>query len=82
MTGFAPVREARLRPEFAELYPGIEPSVWYTAATIAEHLLVRLVHQEAERRPPRVLDARHFDFRGSDGLPPGPRPTLGARSTD
>jgi hypothetical protein len=82
MTGSPPVREARLRPEFAELYPGIEADVWYTAATIAEHMLVRLVHQVARELPPRVLDPRHFDFRGSDSLPPGPRPTLGARSTD
>jgi hypothetical protein len=82
MTGSRPMREARLRPEFSELYPGIEPDVWYTAATIAEHRLVRLVHQEAGHLPPRVLDPRHFDFRGSDSLPPGPRPTLGARSTD
>ncbi|MFL5496554.1 MAG: hypothetical protein ACJ8DC_19375 [Gemmatimonadales bacterium] len=82
MAGSPAVREARLRPEFAELYPGVEPDVWYTAATIAEHMLVRLVRQDAEQLPPRVLDASHFDFRGSDGLPPGPRPTLGARSTD
>jgi hypothetical protein len=82
MTGSPPVREARLRPEFAGLYPGVEPDVWYRAATIAEHMLARLVHQDAVRMPPRILDSHHFEFRGSDGLPPGPRPTLGARSTD
>jgi hypothetical protein len=82
MTGSLPVREARLRPEFAALYPGVQPDLWYTAATIAEHLRVRLAHQNAEQLPPRVLDAQHFDFRGSDSLPPGPRPTLGARSSD
>ena len=82
MTDSPPLREARLRPEFAELYPGVEPDVWYTAATIAEHMLVRQRHQDAEPVRPRVLDPRHFDFRGSDSLPPGPRPTLGARSSD
>jgi hypothetical protein len=82
MTASFPVREARLRPEFADLYPGVEPDVWYTAATIAEHMLVRLMHQDTERLPPRMLDPQHFEFRGSGGLPPGPRPTLGARSTD
>jgi hypothetical protein len=82
MTGSAPLREARLLPEFAELYAGVEPGVWYTAATIAEHMLLRLSQQDAEPLPPRILDPRHFDFRGSDSLPPGPRPTLGARSTD
>ena len=82
MIGSPPVREARLRPEFAELYPGVEPDVWYRAATIAEHMLARLMHQDAVRLPPRILDSHHFEFRGSDGFPPGPRPTLGARSTD
>ena len=32
-----PLREARLRPEFASRYPGVEAGVWYTAATLAEH---------------------------------------------
>jgi hypothetical protein len=82
MADVPPVREARLRREFAELYPGVEPDLWYTAATIAEHMLVRLRQQDAELLPPRILDPRHFEFRGSDSLPPGPRPTLGARSTD
>ncbi len=82
MADDTPVREARLRPEFAELYAGVEPDVWHTAATIAEHMLVRLVHQDSQRLPPRVLDPRHFEFRGSDSLPPGPRPTLGARASD
>jgi hypothetical protein len=81
MTGETPAREARLRPEFADLYPGVEPDIWYAAATIAEHMVRRMQH-DAEREPPRVLDSQHFEFRGSDSLPPGPRPTLGARSTD
>jgi hypothetical protein len=82
MSDETPVREARLRPEFAELYPGVEPDLWYAAATIAEHMRVRRMQQGSERLPPRVLDPGHFEFRGSDSLPPGPRPTLGARSTD
>jgi hypothetical protein len=82
MTGDTPAREARLRPEFAGLYPGVEPDIWYAAATIAEHMLVRRLQQGAEQLPPRVLDPGHFEFRGSDSLPPGPRPTLGARSSD
>ena len=58
------VREARLRPEFAELYPGIEPGVWHTAATLAEHLLARLMREGAAPLPPRVLHPAHFEFRG------------------
>ena len=37
----AGVREARLRPDHAERYPGIEPGIWFTAATLAEHLNIR-----------------------------------------
>ena len=33
------VREARLRPEFAPLYPGLEPGVWQDAAALAEQML-------------------------------------------
>ena len=29
-----PVREARLRPEFASLYPGIEPGVWLETTSV------------------------------------------------
>src|SRR5690348_4268179 len=32
MTTDTPLREARLKPEYAELYPGVEAGVWYTAA--------------------------------------------------
>jgi hypothetical protein len=33
------VREARLRPEFAPLYPGVEPGAWQDAAALAEQML-------------------------------------------
>lgn len=41
MTTDGPVRQARLRPEFIALYPGVDPEVWYIAATLAERLLAR-----------------------------------------
>jgi hypothetical protein len=73
MTAEPPVREARLRSEFAELYPGVEPGVWYTAATLAEHLLSRLVRQDGADAtvPDRILDDIHFEFRGEPGLKGG-----------
>ena len=79
MTGDATLREARLRPEFAELYPGIEPDVWYTAATLAEHLLARFLRHDLSDRtvPPRVLDPEHFEFRGTAGMAGG-RISLGS----
>jgi hypothetical protein len=30
------LREARLRPEFAALYPGLEPGAWQDSAALAE----------------------------------------------
>lgn len=73
MTTDAPVREARLRPEYAGLYPGVEPDVWYTAATLAGHLLARFLAQERAKRslPERILDDQHFEFRGAGGLKGG-----------
>jgi hypothetical protein len=73
MTAEPPVREARLRPEFAERYPGVEPGVWYTAATLAEHLLGRLVRLDGAETavPDRILDDTHFEFRGVPGLKGG-----------
>ena len=67
----APPREARLRPEFADRYPGVDPDVWYIAATLAEHLLARFLREgEAGRAPPeRIMDPEHFEFRGENNVP-------------
>ena len=67
----APAREARLRPEFADRYPGVDPDVWYVAATLAEHLLARFLREgEAGRAPPeRIMDPEHFEFRGENNVP-------------
>jgi hypothetical protein len=67
----APPREARLRPEFADRYPGVEPGVWYIAATLAEHLLARFLREaEAGRAAPeRIMDPEHFEFRGENNVP-------------
>ena len=78
-----PVREARLRPEFAPHYPGVEPNVWFTAATLAEHLLARMLREgKADlARIPRLLDPAHFEFRGGEG-PSGGMPSPGRRPQD
>ena len=78
MRTYTPLREARLKPEFAELYPGIEPGLRYTAATQAEHLLARYLRGDTPDRslPERILDDGHFEFRGEGGLEGG-RITLG-----
>jgi hypothetical protein len=75
-------REARLRPEFAELYPGVDTETWYAAATLAEHILGRIVRGSGEEpAPPRVLDPEHFEFRGvSTASSSGARTPIGAEA--
>lgn len=62
------LREARLRPEFAGKYVGIEPGVWFSAAGLAEKLITRLLREGVsdEELPQRVLDLTHFEFRGGE----------------
>jgi hypothetical protein len=63
------VREARLRPEFADKYVGIQSGVWFSAAELAETLITRLLREGVsdEELPQRVLDPTHFEFRGGEG---------------
>ena len=75
------VREARLRAEFADLYPGIDPGVWLSAATVADRLTARLLREGKANLAlvPRTLDPQHFEFRGGEGSvggksSPGRRP--------
>ncbi|MFL5514924.1 MAG: hypothetical protein ACJ8DJ_02130 [Gemmatimonadales bacterium] len=58
------IREAKLRPEYAELYPAIEPGVWMQASDIGRQLL--LWHLTAASVPDadRVMSDEHFEFRG------------------
>lgn len=61
-------REARLRPEFAAAYVGIEPGVWFSAAGLAEQMISQLLSEGVsdEELPQRVLDPAHFEFRGGE----------------
>jgi hypothetical protein len=67
------MREARLRPEFADLYPTLTPGQWEPAARVAEVVLARLLLLEISEAPlhDRVLNEEHFEFRGEtpDGAP-------------
>ena len=67
----AVVREARLRPEFADKYVGIQSGVWFSAAGLAEKLITRLLREGVsdEELPQRVIDPTHFEFRGGEGAP-------------
>jgi hypothetical protein len=60
------MREARLRPEFAHLYPALTAGEWEPAARIAEAVLANLLLQEMTDTPSpdRLLPEAHFEFRG------------------
>lgn len=69
------MREARLRPEYAALYPELVPGQWEAAARIAEVVLARyLLHQLTDGQPDRALNETHFEFRGSAGEVPVTEP--------
>ena len=59
----ADVRQALLKSRFSHLYPGIPPEEWQPAAVMVGLVLSTRSgsrHQERDR----VLDERHFQFRG------------------
>ena len=75
-------REARLKPEFAEIYPGLEAGVWYPAGRVAEYFLSRPdeIPSATTELTNRVLDERHFEFRGGPSTAGDQlRQTLGSR---
>jgi hypothetical protein len=66
-------REARLRPEHAARYPGIEAGVWQSAAVLCDRVLASgLLRGSPMGWRERVLPTEHFEFRG--GGPEGKRP--------
>jgi hypothetical protein len=63
----AGVREARLQPEFAHLYPGIPAGEWLCAAVLADRVLAAWLLRGASKALwGRVLVEDHFEFRGGD----------------
>ncbi|MBA3344788.1 MAG: hypothetical protein H0T44_05725 [Gemmatimonadales bacterium] len=72
-------REARLKPEHAALYPGVGPGEWKPVGELLDTILSsRLLGQRssAEFLQGRLLDERHFEFRGespASAMRPGPR---------
>jgi hypothetical protein len=67
-------REARLRPEYADLYPGLEPDTWIPVEDLLRHV-TNLVHQDRGRARvivgTRLLRQEHFEYRGSSARPEG-----------
>jgi hypothetical protein len=76
------IRQARLRPEHADIYPDIEPGVWTPAAGLARLVLDRGLYRRIPgAKGDRPLPEAHFEFRGPS-LPPESRPGGRSRQTD
>jgi hypothetical protein len=62
---FFAIRRARLRLEFADVYPGIAPNVWLSARAVAGTVgRANRRNQRSEGNGERVLSNAHFEFRG------------------
>lgn len=62
----ADVRQALLKSGSAHLYPGIPPGEWQPAAVMVDMVLALRPDSNhgASQARHRVLDERHFEFRG------------------
>ena len=63
------VREARLKVEYAEDYPGLTPDLWIPATELAQKLIERAHARRREGRHTRTFDPTHFEFRGGSEKP-------------
>ena len=57
-------REARLKPEFAHLYPGLKPRTWYNAAWLSARQFARVTCDGRAASIAKMLNDSHFEFRG------------------
>ena len=77
-------REARLKPQYAELYPGLEPQAWMPVETLLRHV-TDLIQEDRSRAGSitgtRLLHQEHFEFRGTSARPEG-LPTGSTRLSD
>ena len=69
-------RQARLRPEFQALYPGVPVNEWRAAPAMADMVAASRVlsgRRSGEILGARSLDERHFEFRGGYARPSAAR---------
>ena len=61
-------REARLRPDFAPLYPYLQAGEWESAAELTDRVVANTLGRPDGMfiTGERALDAEHFEFRGKD----------------
>lgn len=76
-------RQARLRPEHAYLYPGLDAAVWTPVETLI-HRVVTMLYGDPTRSGvitgERLLREDHFEFRGQSSRPTGWPPALSRMS--
>jgi hypothetical protein len=58
------IREARLRPQYASLYPALEAGTWQPATAIGRQLLLWHLTAPAPPDGERLMSEEHFEFRG------------------
>ena len=58
------IREAKLKPEYASFYPGVQPGVWMPASVIGQQLLLWHLTAPATPQGERLMSEEHFEFRG------------------
>jgi hypothetical protein len=60
-------REGRLKADYREWYPALDPAIWYPAAWLSRAVLKQLSDGEPRWQPePRVPCDAHFRFRGGE----------------
>jgi hypothetical protein len=64
-------REARLRPEFATLYPYLRAGEWEAAEVLADRVVAHTLGRPDGSfiAGERALDPSHFEFRGRQPRP-------------
>ena len=60
----ASIREARLRPQYASLYPALEAGTWQPASAIGRQLLLWHLTASTPPQGERLMSEEHFEFRG------------------
>ena len=75
-------RQARLRSEYASWYPNISLSIWFPVSVVVRKVTRQLVHGDSTLAPRwaasgRILDDRHFEFRGGEDRDAGLRTRAG-----
>jgi len=58
------IREARLRPQYASLYPALQPGTWQPATAIGRQLLLWHLTGPGPPDGERLMSEEHFEFRG------------------